>query len=30
VHDTVVTIDGVTSSSRGEEPRRFVVISPAN
>ncbi|MDA8314433.1 MAG: KH domain-containing protein [Actinomycetota bacterium] len=29
VHDTVVTIDGVTSSSRGEEPRRFVVISPA-
>ena len=29
VHDTVVTIDGVTSSSQGEEPRRFVVISPA-
>ncbi len=30
VHDTVVTIDGVTSSSQGEEPRRFVVISPAD
>lgn len=29
VHDTVVTIDGVTSSSRGEEPSRFVVVSPA-
>jgi spoIIIJ-associated protein len=29
VHDTIVTIDGVTSSSRGEEPHRFVVISPA-
>ncbi len=29
VHDTVVAIDGVTSSSQGEEPRRFVVISPA-
>ncbi len=30
VHDTVVTIDGVTSSSQGEEPNRFVVISPAS
>ncbi|MGI0151496.1 MAG: R3H domain-containing nucleic acid-binding protein, partial [Thermoplasmata archaeon] len=30
VHDTVVTIDGVASSSRGEEPNRFVVIAPAN
>ena len=30
VHDTVVTIEGVTSSSEGEDPRRFVVISPAS
>jgi spoIIIJ-associated protein len=30
VHDTVVTIEGVVSSSQGEEPRRFVVISPAS
>ena len=30
VHDTALTIDGVTSSSRGEEPNRFVVISPAS
>ncbi len=29
VHDTVATMDGVVSSSRGEEPNRFVVISPA-
>ncbi len=29
VHDTVVTIEGVASSSQGEEPHRFVVISPA-
>ena len=29
VHDTVVSIDGVSSSSQGEEPHRFVVISPA-
>jgi spoIIIJ-associated protein len=29
IHDTVVTIDGVVSSSQGEEPNRFVVISPA-
>lgn len=28
VHDAVVGIDGVTSSSEGEEPRRYVVISP--
>jgi spoIIIJ-associated protein len=30
VHDAVVTIDGVVSSSQGEEPHRFVVISPAD
>ena len=30
VHDTAVTIEGVVSSSQGEEPRRFVVISPAS
>ena len=30
VHDTAVSIEGVTSSSEGEEPRRFVVISPAS
>ena len=29
VHDTILTIDGVTSTSQGEEPHRFVVISPA-
>ncbi len=29
VHDTVNGIDGVTTSSQGEEPRRYVVISPA-
>ncbi len=29
VHDTVVTIEGAVSSSQGEEPHRFVVISPA-
>ncbi len=28
VHDTVNTIDGVITSSEGEEPRRRVVISP--
>ncbi len=28
VHDTVNTIDGVVTSSEGEEPRRRVVISP--
>lgn len=30
VHDTTVTIDGVSSSSHGEEPHRFVVISPTS
>jgi spoIIIJ-associated protein len=29
VHDTVVGIEGVASSSQGEEPHRFVVVSPA-
>jgi spoIIIJ-associated protein len=29
VHDTVAEIDGVATSSEGEEPRRRVVISPA-
>jgi spoIIIJ-associated protein len=29
VHDTVADIDGVETSSEGEEPRRRVVISPA-
>ena len=29
VHDTVNDIDGVRTSSEGEEPRRRVVISPA-
>jgi spoIIIJ-associated protein len=28
VHDTVNGIDGVTTSSQGEEPRRYVVIRP--
>jgi len=28
VHDTANTIDGVSTSSEGEEPRRRVVISP--
>jgi len=28
VHDTVNTIDGVVTSSEGEEPRRRVVIQP--
>jgi spoIIIJ-associated protein len=26
VHDAVATVPGVESSSRGEEPNRFVVI----
>ncbi len=30
VHDTAVTIEGVASSSQGEEPHRFVIISPAS
>ena len=29
VHDTVAELDGVATSSEGEEPRRRVVISPA-
>ena len=29
VHDAINAIDGVTTSSEGEEPRRRVVISPA-
>ena len=29
VHDTVNDIDGVSTSSEGEEPRRRVVINPA-
>jgi spoIIIJ-associated protein len=28
VHDAVATIDGVGSGSRGEEPNRFVVVTP--
>jgi spoIIIJ-associated protein len=28
VHDTIAEIDGVTTSSEGEEPRRRVVIRP--
>ena len=30
VHDAVGTVEGVESSSEGEEPRRRVVISPAS
>jgi spoIIIJ-associated protein len=30
VHDTVNSIDGVSTSSEGEEPRRRVVISPGS
>jgi spoIIIJ-associated protein len=30
VHDAVGTVEGVASSSEGEEPRRRVVISPAS
>lgn len=30
IHDAVLEIDGVRSSSQGEEPRRFVVISPGS
>jgi spoIIIJ-associated protein len=29
VHDAVATVDGATSSSRGEDPERRVVIRPA-
>lgn len=28
IHDTINTIDGVSTSSEGEEPRRRVVVSP--
>ncbi len=30
VHDAIAEIDGVVSSSQGEEPYRFVVVSPAS
>ncbi len=30
VHDTINTIDGVSTTSEGEEPRRRVVIQPAD
>jgi spoIIIJ-associated protein len=30
VHDAVAGIDGVESGSRGEEPNRFVVITPTD
>lgn len=30
VHDTINGIDGVTTTSEGEEPRRYVVIQPEN
>lgn len=30
VHDAVGTVDGVVSSSEGEEPRRCVVVSPVS
>jgi spoIIIJ-associated protein len=29
VHDTIATLDGVTTESEGEEPRRRVVVRPA-
>jgi spoIIIJ-associated protein len=29
VHDAVAAIDGVESGSRGEEPNRFVVVTPS-
>jgi spoIIIJ-associated protein len=29
VHDAVATVEGVESSSRGEDPHRFVVVRPA-
>jgi spoIIIJ-associated protein len=29
IHDACNEIDGVTTSSEGEEPRRRVVVSPA-
>lgn len=30
VHDAIAEIDGVVSSSQGEEPHRFVVVSPGS
>jgi spoIIIJ-associated protein len=30
VHDAVATVEGVTSSSEGEEPRRRVVVTPSS
>jgi predicted RNA-binding protein Jag len=30
VHDTVNTIEGVTTRSEGEEPHRRVVIAPVD
>ena len=30
VHDAVASVDGVTSSSEGEEPRRRVVVTPSS
>ncbi|TMK60639.1 MAG: hypothetical protein E6G54_01705 [Actinobacteria bacterium] len=30
VHDAVASIEGVQSGSRGEDPNRFVVISPVD
>jgi spoIIIJ-associated protein len=30
VHDTINEIDGVQTSSEGEEPRRRVVVSPVD
>jgi spoIIIJ-associated protein len=29
VHDALAAVDGVTTSSRGEDPERYVVVSPA-
>jgi len=30
VHDAVASIEGVQSGSRGEDPNRFVVVSPVD
>lgn len=30
IHDAVAEVDGVRSSSAGQEPRRFVVVSPSS
>jgi spoIIIJ-associated protein len=29
VHDALATVEGVTTSSRGEEPDRYVVVAPS-